>query len=506
MALDSALLKCKSEGLTPDTVRLLRFKPPAVLVGYHQDVEQEVRLDYVNERGIDVNRRLTGGGAIYFDESSVGWEIIASRSSVPARGGLESLFKAMCEGAIKALKILGVEASFRPKNDVEVKGRKISGTGGTELGDAILFQGTLLVDFDVETMVKALRIPIVKLKDKELSSVRERVTWLKRELGYKPNYEEIKRALKEGFEEALNVKLKEGGLTIHEEERLRKELPWFSSPGWVFLDRRIKGDCLLHSSAKKPGGFIKVSLSLDKEANLIKSVLITGDFFVFPRRAIYDLESRLKFAPYDEQEIKKIVYGFFKERSVRMPGISPGDIAKLILEAAGKASYERFGLKEDEINHVYPITERAEEVLFGKCGYLLLPYCAKLVGCKYRRKEGCEKCGACSVGEAYALAEERGLTPVTIQNFEHLIEVLKEIKKSGRGGFVGCCCEAFYMKHREELESIGVPALLVGIDDRTCYDLGKQEEAYRGNFETQTRLKIDVLSKLIKLAGKGGEG
>ncbi|HID17475.1 TPA: lipoate--protein ligase, partial [Candidatus Bathyarchaeota archaeon] len=307
MALDSVILRCKSEGLIPDTVRLLRFKPPAVLVGYHQDVEQEVRLDYVNKRGIDINRRITGGGAIYFDESSVGWEIIASRSSIPARGRVESLFEAMCEGAIKALKILGVEASFRPKNDVEVEGRKISGTGGTELEGAILFQGTLLVDFDVETMVKALRIPIVKLKDKELSSVRERVTWLKRELGYTPSYEEVKGALKEGFEEALDVKLKEAGLTAHEEERLREELPWFSSPDWVFLDRRISKGYLLHSSAKKPGGFIKVSLSLDKEANLIKNIFITGDFFVFPRRAIYDLESRLKFAPCDEQEIKKII-------------------------------------------------------------------------------------------------------------------------------------------------------------------------------------------------------
>lgn len=148
MALDYIILKLRSKNLVPDTIRLLRFKPPAVLVGYHQDVEHEVRLEYVAIKGIDVNRRITGGGAIYFDESSVGWEIIASKKSIPKYRSIEELFEIMCRGAIRALKILGVNASFRPKNDIEINGRKISGTGGTEYGDAMLFQGTLLENFD----------------------------------------------------------------------------------------------------------------------------------------------------------------------------------------------------------------------------------------------------------------------------------------------------------------------------------------------------------------------
>ena len=45
------------------------------------------------------------------------------------------------------------------RNDIEIDGRKISGTGGTESGIAFMFQGTMLVDFDVETMLRALRIP-----------------------------------------------------------------------------------------------------------------------------------------------------------------------------------------------------------------------------------------------------------------------------------------------------------------------------------------------------------
>jgi len=44
---------------------------------------------------------------------------------------------------------------------------------------------------------------------------------------------------------------------------------------------------------------------------------------------------------------------------------------------------------------------------------------------------------------------------------------------------------------------VGVPGIIVDIDDQTCYDLGKMEEAYRGDFEAQTQLKVDILSKVL---------
>ena len=507
MALDDVLLECKARNLIPDTIRLLRFKPPAVLVGYHQNVEHEIRLDYVKGKGIDVNRRVTGGGAIYFDETSIGWEIIASKNSIPPYDSIEELFEIMCGGVVKALRNLGVNASFRPKNDIEVNGRKISGTGGTERENAILFQGTLLVDFDVETMIKALRIPIVKLKDKELNSIKERVTCLKWELNRNVTYKEVKNALKASFEEVFEIELEDGNLTFHEKKYLNERLEYFRSDDWIFLDRRVQGEpALVNAITKKPGGIIRVSLALDREVGLIKSILITGDFFVFPPRAIYDLEAKLKFTPCDEKEIRKIVYDFFKENDIQVPGISPEDFVEIILEAVDKLSYEQFGLKSDEVNHIYPITRRAKEVMLGKCEYLLLPYCAKLVTCEYRKKEGCLKCGLCSISEAYILAEKAGLKPLTIQNFEHLMSVLKMMKEQGSEGFIGCCCEAFYQKHRDELEEMGVPGIIIDIDDRTCYDLGKQREAYKGDFETQTRLKMNILSRLLKyLQKKRGE-
>ena len=497
MALDDALLECRSNGSAPNTIRLLRFDPPAVLVGYHQDVEHEVRLDYVRKRGIEVNRRLTGGGAIYFDGSSLGWEIIASKSSTFFHER-ERLFRIMCDGPVHALRTLGVQAAFRPRNDIEVNGRKISGTGGTDRDNAFLFQGTLLVDFDVEEMVRALRIPIVKLKDKELRSAKERVTCIKWELGYRPSYAVIKKALKRGFEQAFKIKLVEEGLTSLEKKLLKENLLRFQSDEWIFLDRRpLNEAAVVHAVDKKPGGLVRVSLALDTRANLIKNILITGDFFVSPPRAIFDLEAALKFTRCDEESVRRIVHNFFADNGIHMPGITPDDLVGLILEALDKASYRFFGITLAETNDFYPVTKDAKSVLDDGCDFLLLPYCAKLPSCKFRKIECCEKCGGCSIGHAYELAEAVGLKVMTIQNFEHLIATLRMMKEGDAKGWIGCCCEAFYCKHRGEMEEVGVPGIIMDIENQTCYDLGKVEEAYRGDFETQTQLKMELLSKLL---------
>jgi len=498
MALDDVILRCRADHQIPNTMRFLQFNPPAVLVGYHQDVEHEVRLDYVKQKGIDVNRRVTGGGTVLFDKTCLGWEIIASKDSVSHHQDIEELFKVMCEGTVYALNSLGIRAAFRPKNDIEVNGRKISGTGGVEWNDAFLFQGTLLVDFDVETMIRALKIPIVKLKDKELRSAKERVTCIKWQLGYRPSIRTIKRALGEGIERTFAVKLVKGRLTTAESKLLKEKLPTFKSDDWIFLDRRSLNEAiLLQAIDKRPGGLIRISLALDRRAGCIKSILITGDFFTFPSRAIFDLEAALKFAPCDEDSIRNIVHNFFARNSVKLPGISVEDLVNLILEATDKASYESFGINPAEVNYLYPITRYSKNVLSGNCDYILLPYCAKPLSCKYRQVEGCAKCGGCSFGEVYELAESVGLKPVTVQNFEHLMETLKIMKKRNAKGYVGCCCSAFYCKHRDDLEEVGVPGIIIDIDDQTCYDLGKMEDAYKGNFEAQTNLKIELLSRLL---------
>ena len=499
MALDEVLLVSRSRDLILNTIRLLWFDPTAVLVGYHQDIEQEIRLEYVLPRKIDINRRITGGGAIFFDRYSMGWEVIASKASI-ASGSPEQMFELMCSGVVTALNSLGVPAEFRPQNDIEVSGKKISGTGGTERGSAFLFQGTLLLDFDVDTMVRSLKIPIEKLKDKELESAKDRVTWVKRELGRLPSYEELIAALMAGFEKALGIRLTQDRLSAAETELLKEKLPEFQSDDWIYLDRRPLDEAVVvRTLGKTPGGIVRISAAIDRSVNIIKSILINGDFFVFPSRGILDLEAALKFSSCKEESIRKRVADFFRSNTVEIPGLDPDDLADLIIEATERATFDNLGISFIEANSIYAVGKRIKDLLRYDYDHLLLPYCSKLIECEFRRKEGCIRCGECSIGQAYDDAEAAGLIPLTIQSFEHLMETLRDIKKKGARGFIGCCCEAFYAKHRDEMEEIGVPGLIIDIDNTTCYDLGKEDEAYVGSFESQTCVKTELLAKVLNI-------
>ena len=154
MALDQVILTAHSQNQVPDTLRFLQFSPNCVTVGYHQDIDLEVEQEYCRQHGIEINRRITGGGNLYLDAGQLGWEIFATKGlpGIPQR--LEELYGMICEGVVRGLSKLGVKAQFRPKNDIEVNGRKISGSGGTEAGNTFLYHGTLLIYFDVDTMLR----------------------------------------------------------------------------------------------------------------------------------------------------------------------------------------------------------------------------------------------------------------------------------------------------------------------------------------------------------------
>ncbi|MHA2162434.1 MAG: lipoyl protein ligase domain-containing protein [Candidatus Thorarchaeota archaeon] len=508
MALDDTILESLAQGYSPSTLRFLQFNPATTLVGFHQSVEHEIRIDYCQRNGVDINRRITGGGAILFTPTCLGWEIFTNNSTTALtgiKGNLYDTAQLICSGTIAGLRNLGVSAEFRGKNDIEVDGRKISGTGGTNRGSSLMYQGTLLIDFDVELMLKALRIPVEKLQDKEIDSVKDRVTCLKWELGYVPRLGDIKKALVEGFEEVLGIGFTTSGLVPNEEEMYKNRLPNFESKEWIYSVRRPLGEAGQVTAVRKtPGGLVRVSLAIDTVGKFIVSSFITGDFQVFPQRAIMDLEAYLKNASTEEESIRKIVLRFFEETNTQIYGVSPEDIIQLILEALKKTSFQRYGISLEESNHLMTVNFMPDELENQTFDFILLPYCAKLVDCEYRKHEGCTTCGDCTIGDIYELGDELGIPVRTVHNYEHLIDIIDEFKKKGTGGYIGSCCEGFYCKHHADFVDTKVPALLVDVDDSTCYELGEEQEAYVGKFEGQTHLKNELLRRIIKELWKRG--
>lgn len=502
MALDQVLLESRAQERSPDTLRFLQFSKPSALVGYHQQLGQELRLDFCKRQGIEVNRRITGGGAIIFEPSHIGWEIIAHRRNQHLGGTPQATAKKLSEIVCRALREeFGLAVSFRPRNDIEVRGRKISGTGGTAEGEAFLFQGTLLVDLDIWQMLRALRVPMEKLKAHEVDSLMERVTTMRRELGLLPEAERIKEALVRGFAEGLGVEFEASSLTPWEQARLEELLPCFSSTSWV--DRRSpvsQRRSFIKALHKAEGGLIRLLLDLDPARKRIRSALISGDFFAFPARAVYDLESLFKDVPARMEEVERLLGEFFSGGISPFPSLERSDFSEVFRKALGKLPYLELGFSFDETHELFPVGASLSQVLNRGMDWFLLPYCSKDLSCELRRTDGCYECGLCSIGEGYALARHYGLKPVTVTSFENLMENLERLRKQAARGFIGCCCEGFYVKHAEEFEEAGVPGILVGMDSTTCYDLGKARDAYQGGFEHQTQINLRLLRKVLSLA------
>jgi len=323
LALDEAMLEAKAEEPeTPGTVRFLRYDPKAALVGFHQSVEDEVRTEFCHENNIDINRRITGGGAIFFHPSHIGWELISTTGNPSFTTDVNRLYELVGEAAAAGIRRLGIEAEYRPKNDIEVGGRKISGTGGAIEGEAFLFQGTLLNDMDVEEMLKALNIPVEKLDDKEVESIKDRVTSLREIRGEMPEIGSVQDSLLDAFQDAFNFDAEPGELTALEKELYEEKLEKFQSREWI-RGRSAPSSSreVVEASNKAEGGLIRAQLGVDPRNRKLHFAYVTGDFFVYPDRTIYDLEATLKDASLDNVEEK--IRRFFEDREPDMPGLEP---------------------------------------------------------------------------------------------------------------------------------------------------------------------------------------
>lgn len=337
MALDRVITEARSRDLVPNTLRFLQFRPCA-LVGLHQDVRQEVQLAYCRQQGIEINRRITGGGSLYWGPRELGWELYAAKNTPGIPRKVEDMYRLLCEAMAAGLQRLGVAAAYRPVNDIETGGRKIAGTGGTELGEAFVFQCSLLVDFDVDEMLRVLRFPPEKLSDKAVSSMRDRVTSLRRELGSAPDLGVVKTAILQGLSERLGYALEPGELTGAEERRLAELLPEFQSERWIFGEaagtvRTVDS----HADYKAPGGLIRIGMRLDENKRVIKYVLISGDFFAYPARAVQDLETVLKNTPASPDRIRERIDDFFAGNQVHIPGVTAADFCAAVALAARRS-------------------------------------------------------------------------------------------------------------------------------------------------------------------------
>lgn len=215
MAIDEALIENVASGASKPTLRLYGWKPAAVSIGYFQSLIEEIDVEACKRMDIDIVRRMTGGGAVFHDTEITYSIHIPEKTGLVPKGILES-YRAVSEGVIQGLAMLGVAAQFIPLNDLvapynfpgadgthTIQLRKISGNAQTRKQGVIVQHGTILLSVDVEKMFSILKVPDEKMKGKLIADIKQRVAGLDQIVGRNVSFDEAEKAFIEGFKKAF---------------------------------------------------------------------------------------------------------------------------------------------------------------------------------------------------------------------------------------------------------------------------------------------------------------
>ena len=235
MAIDRAILVTHSKNMVPPTVRFYGWNPPAISIGYFQNLKDEIDLQSCKQYNVDYVRRITGGGAV-FHEGEVTYSLVIQEKHPQISKNILESYGHICQAIIQGLSHLDIESTYAPINDIIVNGKKISGNAQTRKYQTVLQHGTVLMDVDVDKMFRILKVPNEKIKGKLIANVKERVTSIKHVKNEKLTFKEVSEALKMGFEEIFDVSLINGELTDEEKELTYSfEKDYFGSKEWNHL-------------------------------------------------------------------------------------------------------------------------------------------------------------------------------------------------------------------------------------------------------------------------------
>lgn len=331
IALDRALLEARQAEEIPSTLRFLRFTPSALLA-CDQSAEQEFNIDCCRAGSIAIQRRMTGGNAIYTDEGRLDWQLILHRQDVGAVD-MRVAAKRICHAAAAAISALGIKACFRPRHDIVVDGRSVSSGGGVFDGNALLYQGTLLVDFDAAKMASIMRIAAGAMQREAIESARMRFAGLDELLGKRPDPALIKRYITEAFESEFGVEFQEGDLTLSEHARYVAALAEIDTPDWINLNTNPASEMPIYQAERKfADGVLRASLVYDRRRHRIRQIWFGSDIPHNARRSIADLEAAL--LDTSVERLERNIRLFFAGRDIDMQSLGAEDFIEIMRLAA----------------------------------------------------------------------------------------------------------------------------------------------------------------------------
>ena len=184
LALDQVLTEEVGAGRRGPTLRIWEWDQPAVVIGSFQSLKNEVDPAGAEKYGVQVVRRISGGGAMFMDAGAIiSYSLYVPTDLVQGMTFADS-YAYLDEWVIEALKSLGIEAYYQPLNDITSTKGKIGGAAQKRLGTgALLHHATMSYDMDGQKMVEVLRIGREKMSDKGTTSAAKRVDPLRSQTG-----------------------------------------------------------------------------------------------------------------------------------------------------------------------------------------------------------------------------------------------------------------------------------------------------------------------------------
>ena len=166
---------------------ILSVNDPAIIIGKHQVANREVNIRFVEEKGLPVIRRISGGGTVYHDRGNLNFAFIRQSEQ-----GRQVDFRAYTQPVINFLHAAGIEAAFEGKNDLTVDGLKISGNAEHVFRERVLHHGTLLFNASLDNLKQSLKEKTDNYSTRAVESKRSQVTNLKNRL---PGFKDIEEFL-----------------------------------------------------------------------------------------------------------------------------------------------------------------------------------------------------------------------------------------------------------------------------------------------------------------------
>jgi lipoyl(octanoyl) transferase len=257
MAIDEAIFRETIKNNKPPTIRFYGWQPPAVSIGYFQNIEKEVNVEKCRAVGVDIVRRPSGGRAV-FHCNEITYSVVACDKEESFPSDISGTYKIISNCIAYGLARLGINvrlaeadchlhyAGFKTgcfstpfRNELLVSGRKICGSAQTRVSGGFLQHGSILMNFDP---VQTASFLLPALNGRQLQEFRDSVAAINEEISFPVDEQEICANLKKGFVDVLGIVIAEDKLNLSEETLKKGLINKYSNTAWNMMGEKKYSD------------------------------------------------------------------------------------------------------------------------------------------------------------------------------------------------------------------------------------------------------------------------